>query len=75
LKEAGQSLPESLPILEINPNHAIVQQLKHASGDQIDKPAAFLYSLALLAEGGQLEDPASFSKEISRLLNGISVVY
>lgn len=72
LKEAGQPMNETLPILEINPDHPIVTQLKTVASDQMKKPASFLYSLALLAEGGDLSDPATFSKDISRLLNGIA---
>jgi molecular chaperone HtpG len=71
LKEAGQSLPETLPILEINKNHAIVKQIQALEGKNISRWATFLFSLALLAEGGQLNDPASFSKEISVLLNQV----
>jgi molecular chaperone HtpG len=72
LRDAGQPMPETLPILEINPQHPMVSQLKDAEPNSIQHPAVFLYSLALLAEGGNLSDPASFSKDISRLLNGVS---
>jgi len=74
LKEAGQALDETLPILEINPDHPMVTQLKTTAVENMSKPAVFLYSLALLAEGGNLSDPASFSKDISRLLNGIAFI-
>jgi molecular chaperone HtpG len=71
LKEAGQSLPESLPILEINKEHAIIKQMQSMNSSHAHRWANFLYSLAMLAEGGQLNDPASFSKEISTLLNQV----
>ncbi len=59
LKQAGQKAPERRPILEINPAHPI---LKHLSGAPENMAAwsGLLFDQALLAEGGQLEDPAGF---------------
>jgi molecular chaperone HtpG len=67
LKAAGQKVPQARPILEINPEHAIVKRL--APGDvQFDAWAGLLFDQALLAEGGQLEDPAGFVKRTNELM-------
>jgi molecular chaperone HtpG len=67
LKAAGQKIPESLPILEINPQHPVVIRLK-AETRHFDDWAAVLFDQALLAEGGQLDDPAGFVKRINHLM-------
>ncbi|MDD4929283.1 MAG: molecular chaperone HtpG [Gallionella sp.] len=67
LKAAGQKIPESLPILEINPQHPVVVRLK-AETQHFDDWAAVLFDQALLAEGGQLDDPAGFVKRINHLM-------
>ncbi|MFT3817741.1 MAG: molecular chaperone HtpG [Rubrivivax sp.] len=68
LKQAGQNAPKSLPILEVNPEHALVKQL----GDdaRFDDLAQVLFDQALLAEGGQLEDPAAYVRRVNRMLGG-----
>ena len=74
LKAAGQSAPESKPILEINPNHPLVTRLKYEeSGTAFGDWANILFDQALLAEGGSLSDPATFVKRLNEmLLNGAS---
>ncbi len=67
LKAAGQQAPDSKPILEINPKHAVVQRLKHEE-KRFDDWAAVLFDQALLAEGGQLDDPAGFVRRINQLM-------
>ncbi len=67
LKAAGQKVPESKPILEINPQHPVVIRLK-AESQHFDDWAAVLFDQALLAEGGQLDDPAGFVKRINHLM-------
>ena len=67
MKAAGQSMPMSRPILEINPAHPVVLRLKYETG-QFDDWAAVLFDQALLAEGGTLDDPASFVKRINQLM-------
>ena len=67
LKAAGQKSPESKPILEINPRHPVVLRLKYEEKRFADW-AAVLFEQALLAEGGQLDDPASFVKRINQLM-------
>ncbi|MBU3586723.1 molecular chaperone HtpG [Polynucleobacter sp. 31A-FELB] len=67
LKAAGQQAPDTKPILEINPEHPLLQKLK--SDDQhFDEWAQVLFDQALLAEGGQLNDPAAYVKRINQLL-------
>ena len=67
LKAAGQKSPESKPILEINPRHPVVLRLKYEEKRFADW-AAVLFEQALLAEGGQLDDPATFVKRINQLM-------
>jgi molecular chaperone HtpG len=70
LKAAGQKTPEARPILELNPNHALVQRLKYESEDGLAGWAALLLEQAVLAEGGQLDDPAAFVKRVNTMLLG-----
>ncbi|MDP2171142.1 MAG: molecular chaperone HtpG [Rhodocyclaceae bacterium] len=67
LKAAGQSAPMAKPILEINPKHPVVLRLKYEEA-KFDDWSAVLFEQALLAEGGQLDDPASFVKRINELM-------
>ena len=67
LKAAGQKAPPSKPILEINPNHPVVLRLKEEE-KHFDDWVAVLFDQALLAEGGQLDDPAGFVKRINQLM-------
>ena len=66
LKQAGQSAPKSLPILEVNAEHALVRRL--ADDARFDDLAQVLFDQALLAEGGQLEDPAAYVARVNRML-------
>jgi molecular chaperone HtpG len=67
LKSAGQKVNHSKPILEINPHHPMVQKLKYEES-RFNDWSHVLFDQALLAEGGQLEDPASFVKRLNELL-------
>ena len=71
LKAAGQNAPESKPILEINPKHPAVLRLKHED-QSFDDWAVVLFEQALLAEGGTLDDPATFVKRINQLMMAMS---
>jgi molecular chaperone HtpG len=66
LKQAGQSAPAAKPILEVNAGHRLVQQLKDSP--HFEPLAQVLFDHALLAEGGQLEDPAAHVRRIQDLL-------
>ena len=68
LKSAGQSVPGSKPILEINPQHPIVDALKEETDDTRFNDWVFiLFEQALLSEGGQLDDPAAFVKRMNEM--------
>jgi len=67
LKAAGQKAPVSQPILEINPQHPVVLRLK-SEEKRFDDWAAVLFDQALLAEGGQLDDPATFVRRVNQLM-------
>jgi len=68
LKQAGQSAPKSQPVLEVNAEHALVKRL---AGDdaRFDDLAHILFDQALLAEGGQLDDPAAYVARVTKLLS------
>ena len=69
LKAAGQKVPSTKPILEINPRHPLVQRLKCETDEQrFGDWSHVLFDQALLSEGGQLEDPATFVKRLNQLL-------
>ena len=68
LKQAGQSAPATQPILEVNPEHALVKRLDASA--HFDDLANILFDQALLAEGGQLDDPAAYVKRVNALLVG-----
>ncbi len=68
LKSAGQTIPGSNPIMEINPQHPIVEALKKEKDETRFQDWAFiLFEQALLSEGGQLDDPAAFVKRLNEM--------
>ena len=67
LKSAGQKVQHAKPILEINPNHPMVLRLR-SEEENFEDWSQILFDQALLAEGGQLEDPAAFVKRLNALL-------
>jgi molecular chaperone HtpG len=70
LKSAGQKAPETKPILEINPTHKLVKRIEAERADDVFADLAhLLFDQALLAEGGMLEDPASFVKRMNSLIS------
>jgi molecular chaperone HtpG len=71
MKAAGQPMPSTRPILEINPQHPAVMRLKYEEARFADW-AALLFEQATLAEGGQLDDPAGFVKRINDLMMALS---
>ncbi len=66
LKQAGQGAPASKPILEVNADHALVKRLE--ASERFDDLAHVLFDQALLAEGGQLEDPAAYVRRVNAML-------
>ena len=68
LKQAGQSALDSKPVLEINAEHALVKRLD--GSERFDELAHILFDQALLAEGGQLDDPAAYVRRVNTLLAG-----
>lgn len=67
LKQAGQNAPDSKPILELNPEHPFIERLK-VENEHFAEWVNVLFDQAVLAEGGQLEDPAGFVRRLNRLL-------
>ena len=78
LKQAGQPVPNVKPVLEINPQHALVQKLQALQGEagadaassRFDDLAHTIFDQALLAEGGLPEDPAAYVRRVNALLAG-----
>src|ERR1700692_3374865 len=70
LKQAGQNNPfATLPILELNPKHPLVERLRGTADDAAFADLAHvLYDQAMLAEGGELDDPAIFVRRVNRLI-------
>ena len=70
LKQMGQDVPESKPTLEVNPDHPLIKKLESSEQSDADfeKLAQVIFDQALLADGGQLEDPAAYLKRVNELL-------
>jgi len=73
MEATGQAMPEFKPVFEINPEHPLVQKLDEESDeDRFSDLAAILFDQASLAEGGQLDDPASYIQRLNKLLLDLS---
>ena len=69
LKAAGQNTPDIKPVLEINPEHALIKKLSAEKDVKaFDEYSSVVFDQALISEGGQLEDPVGFVKRINELL-------
>ncbi|MBV7483257.1 molecular chaperone HtpG [Bordetella sp. BOR01] len=68
LKAAGQEAPNVKPVLEINPEHALIARVRDADDTEFEQWARLLLDQALLAEGAQIADPAAFVKRLNALL-------
>ncbi len=66
LKQMGQPVPDVKPTLEVNPNHPLIQRLDSSS--QFDDLAQVIFDQAVLADGGQLDDPSAYLKRVNALL-------
>ena len=69
MEAAGQAVPESKPILEINPGHPLLTMLdQEQDEDRFADLASVVFDQANLAEGGQLDDPAAYVSRMNKLL-------
>jgi molecular chaperone HtpG len=69
LKQAGHQLPETQPVLEVNPDHPLVKRLNdEADAERFEDWTHILFDQAMLSEGGQLDDPAAFVGRMNELL-------
>jgi len=69
LRQAGHQVPESRPTLEINPGHPLLKRMEGLDDDQrLQEWSELLFDQAVLAEGGQLADPAAFVSRLNELL-------
>jgi len=73
MKQAGHDMPVNKPVLEINPTHPLIERMEAETDDnQFGDWAEILFDQALLAEGGQLEDPAGFVSKLNKLMLSMS---
>ena len=69
MEAAGQDVPESKPILEVNPAHPLAQMLdQEPDEDRFADLSNIIFDQANLAEGGQLDDPAGYVSRLNKLL-------
>ncbi len=75
LRANGQDVPDTKRILEVNPDHPLIQDLRQlqdagSAGDQVSEWIEMLYDQALLTEGSPIEDPSGFARRVTSLLQG-----
>ena len=69
LKQAGHDMPSTKPVLEVNPSHPLLARMEAETDDErFAEWASVLLDQAILAEGGQLEDPAGFVHRLNKLM-------
>jgi molecular chaperone HtpG len=69
MRAAGQNVPHSKPILELNPDHSLLNRLQNEADDEVFADLSWiLLDQAILADGGQLDDPAAFVRRMNKLL-------
>ncbi|MFK8026762.1 MAG: molecular chaperone HtpG [Gammaproteobacteria bacterium] len=69
LKQAGQQMPSTKPTLEINPSHPMILKMNNETDlDQVKEWSMLLFEQAILAEGGQLENPADFVARLNKIM-------
>ncbi len=69
LNAAGQSTPENKPILEVNPNHELIKKLEKIEENQLfNDYSSVIFDQAILAEGGQLDDPIGYVNKVNKFL-------
>jgi len=70
LEQAGQDVPDSRPVLELNPVHPLVEMLKNEQDEtRFNDLSLVLFDQALLSEGGSLDDPASFVRRVNAMIS------
>jgi hypothetical protein len=73
LKAAGQDVPQSRPIMEINPEHVLVTRFAAEADEQRREDwANILFDQALLSEGGRLPDPAGFVRRLNEMFLSVA---
>ena len=73
MEAAGHRMPAAKPIFELNPEHKLIQKLNNVTDEEkFSEWSHVLFDEALLAEGGNLEDPAQFVQRLNRLLEALS---
>jgi molecular chaperone HtpG len=69
MQSLGQPVPETKPILELNPKHTLIEKLKDVQDDErFAEWSRILFDQAVLSEGGALENPAQFVRRLNKLL-------
>ena len=69
MKQAGHEMPDTKPALEINPTHPLLKRMEAETDDErFGEWSSILLDHAILAEGGQLEDPAGFVNRLNKLM-------
>ncbi len=73
MKQDGHDMPNTKPVLEINPTHPLLARMEGETDDErFGEWASVLLDQAILAEGGQLEDPAGFVHRLNKLMLAIA---
>lgn len=73
LRQAGHEVPVTKPVLEINPAHSLVQRMENETDqERFQDWADLLFEQSILAEGGQLENPAGFVNRLNRMISEIA---
>ena len=73
LSAAGQKVAGGKPILEVNPDHVVVQHVaRHQESEHVDDWAEILFDQALLSEGGRLDDPAGFVRRMNDMILSVT---
>ncbi|MDR1452638.1 MAG: molecular chaperone HtpG [Candidatus Margulisbacteria bacterium] len=67
-KSMGQEVPEQKKILELNPEHPLILKLQNAAPEKLGGLAKLLYGQAVIADGGKLDDPLDFARQLNELL-------
>ncbi|NNF18003.1 MAG: molecular chaperone HtpG [Gammaproteobacteria bacterium] len=73
LEQAGQAMPEVKPVLEINPSHPLIVRMNIEKDKELFRDyASLVFEQAILAEGGQLKDPAAFVQRMNQVILAVS---